>query len=168
MSNLELATLERLEAIHEIRMLKHRYMTYCDMGYPPQKIGPLFVDEGVWTCPTLGHCEGRRAIESFFSGTKDIVSFAAHLALNGIIDVDGDTAFGRWRLLMPCTMVAGGKAEARWMLGDYNETYTRRDGKWYFLRLEFYENFNVPASQSWIGLESISPFALNPLPARAA
>ncbi len=149
------ARVGRLEDIHEIRTLKHVYMAYCDLGYPPQKLGPLFTDDAVWTSDVFGHHEGRAAIEAFFAGVSSRIVFAAHLALNGIIEVDGDTATGTWRMLMPCTMEEDGRKVGRWILGDYDETYARRNGVWRFSRIDFFINFNITAEESWVGAEAI-------------
>ena len=59
------ARVDRLESIEAIKKLKHVYMMHCDLGYPPDKLGPLFVDEGVWTSAAFGHHDGRKAIEDF-------------------------------------------------------------------------------------------------------
>lgn len=156
MSNDDLAArVDRLESIEAIKKLKHVYMEYCDLGYPPAHLGPLFVDEAVWTNAIFGHHDGRKAIETFFGGVSAQIVFAAHLAMNFIIDVDGDTAKGRWRILMPCTMLEDGKKVSRWILGDYVEEYVRRDGKWLFKRIDFLVNFNVPQLESWAGQETV-------------
>ena len=34
--------IDRLELIEAIQKLKHVYMNYCDLGYPPDKLGSLF------------------------------------------------------------------------------------------------------------------------------
>jgi len=34
--------IDRLESIEAIKKLKHLYMNYCDLGYPPEKLGPSF------------------------------------------------------------------------------------------------------------------------------
>ena len=146
--NLE-EVIDRLESIEEIKKLKHIYMEYCDQGYPPAKLGPLFTDDAVWTSEIFGHHEGRAAIEAFFGGVSSDIVFAAHLALNGIIDVDGDNATGQWRLLMPCTLSENGQKVSRWMLGEYDETYERHSGKWYFSKVDVFMNFNVRADESW-------------------
>lgn len=141
--------IDRLESIEDIKKLKHIYMDYCDQGYLPAKLGPLFTDDAVWTSEIFGRYEGRAAIEEFFGGVSSEIVFAAHLALNGIVDVDGDTATGKWRLLMPCTLSEGGENVSRWMLGEYDETYERHDGKWYFSKVDVFMNFNVRADESW-------------------
>ncbi len=139
----------RLESIEAIKRLKHTYMEYCDQGYPPAKLGPLFTDNAVWTSELFGRYEGRAAIEEFFGGVSADIVFAAHLALNGIIDVDGDRATGQWRLLMPCTLSEEGEKVSRWMLGEYDETYERHGDTWYFSKIDVFMNFNVRADESW-------------------
>lgn len=141
--------IDRLESIEEIKKLKHIYMMYCDQGYPPAKLGPLFTDDAVWTSEIFGRYEGRPAIEEFFGGASRKIVFAAHLALNGIVDVDGDKATGQWRLLMPCTLLEDGQKVSRWMLGEYDEAYERHGGKWYFSKVDVFMNFNVQADESW-------------------
>ncbi|MDF1730244.1 MAG: nuclear transport factor 2 family protein [Minwuia sp.] len=149
------ARVDRLESIEAIKKLKHVYMNECDLGYLPDRLGPLFVDEAVWTSAVFGHHDGRAAIEEFFGGISAQIVFAAHLAMNFVIDVDGDTATGKWRILMPCTMMEDGQKVSRWILGDYDETYVRRDGKWLFSKIDFLVNFNVPSLESWAGTEIV-------------
>jgi hypothetical protein len=151
----DLATrVDRLESIEAIKKLKHVYMRYCDLGYPPAKLGPMFVDDAVWTSGVFGHHAGRPAIEAFFAGVSSQIVFAAHLAQNFIIDVRGDFATGRWRILMPCTMMENGEKASRWILGDYEEEYVRRNGEWRFKTIDFLVNFDVPSLESWAGRET--------------
>jgi hypothetical protein len=149
--------IERLESIEAIKNLKHVYMHYCDLGYPPAKLGPLFTDDAVWTGKGFGHHVGRPAIEAFFGGVSAQITFAAHLAMNSIVDVDNDKATGSWRILMPCTMVEAGKKISRWMVGDYVEEYVRRNGIWLFSKIDYVNNFNVPFDQSWAESAVVRP-----------
>jgi hypothetical protein len=142
--------IDRLESIEALKKLKHLYMNYCDLGYPPDKLGPLFTNDALWTSKDFGRHQGRRAIETFFSGISAQIVFAAHLAMNSIIEVDGDSGTGKWRILMPCTMVEEGKKVSRWLLGDYVEDYVRLNGVWLFKKIDFVANFNVPSDQSWV------------------
>lgn len=141
--------LDRLESIEAIRSLKHRYMTYCDIGYPPDKLGPLFTEDAVWTSNDFGHHAGRAAIETFFAGVSSQIVFAAHLAMNGIVEVDGDRGTGTWRILMPCTIMDRGARTSRWLLGDYEEEYVRHKGTWLFTKIDYLMNYNVQHDQSW-------------------
>ncbi len=147
--------IDRLESTEAIKKLKHVYMNWCDVGYPPDKLGPLFADEAVWTSAVFGHYAGRAAVEGFFDGVSAQIVFAAHLAMNFVIDVDGDTATGKWRILMPCTMMEDGQKVSRWILGDYDEEYVRIDGTWLFKKIDFLVNFNVPSLESWAGQEIV-------------
>lgn len=148
--------LANLESVQAIRTLKHRYMLACDHGYPPATLGPMFADDAIWENAQLfGRHEGRAAIEAFFAGVSSQIVFAAHLALNDIIEVNGDTATGKWRMLMPCTMNEGGTKVSRWLLGDYDETYVRQNQIWLFQSINFFINFNTPQSESWAGSEAV-------------
>ncbi len=149
--------IDRLESIEAIKKLKHLYMNYCDLGYPPDKLGPLFADDAVWTSRDFGHHPGRPAIEAFFGGISAQIVFAAHLAMNFIIDVDSDSGIGKWRILMPCTMVEEGKRVSRWILGDYDEEYVRFNGVWLFKKIDFLVNYNVPFDQSWAECTAVRP-----------
>lgn len=149
--------IDRLESIEAIKKLKHRYMSYCDLGYPPDKLGPLFTEDAVWTSKEFGHHPGRPAIEAFFGGISAQIVFAAHLAMNSIVDVDGDKGTGKWRFLMPCTMMEEGTKVSRWVLGDYDEEYIRVNGVWLFKKIDVLINYNVPHDQSWAQSTSVRP-----------
>ena len=153
------AQIDRLESIDAIKRLKHVYMNYCDLGYPPDRLGPLFVEDAVWESEIFGRHEGRAVIEAFFGGISSSIVFAAHLALNGVIDVDvdGDTATGHWRLLMPCTLMEDGQKVSRWMLGDYEEEYVRVEGTWLFKHVNVYMNFNIRSDEGWELVASLRP-----------
>jgi hypothetical protein len=77
--------------------------------------------------------------------------------MNSIIDVDNDKGTGKWRILMPCTMVEGGQRISRWLLGDYVEEYVRFSGVWLFNKIDFVANFNVPFDQSWAESAVVRP-----------
>ncbi|QOF75491.1 nuclear transport factor 2 family protein (plasmid) [Aminobacter sp. SR38] len=147
-----------LEAVQAIRTLKHRYMLECDNGYKPEKLGLMFAQDAIWeNSQVFGRHEGRHAIESFFARVSSQIVFAAHLALNDIIDVEGDTATGQWRMVMPCTIMEDGKSVSRWILGDYEEVYVRQNGVWLFQNVNFFMNFNTPVDESWVGTEMLRP-----------
>lgn len=149
------------KAVLQIMHLKHRYMELCDLGYPPKALSKLFVEDGIWTSPAFGSFHGVNEIEGFFESISTRIVFAAHLALNPIIDVadNGYEAKGRWRILMPFTESDGGKRTARWILGDYSEEYVLRDAGWLFRKVDFFVNFNVPHEGTWADVAVLRPMS---------
>jgi hypothetical protein len=129
--------LAQLEAIEAIKQLKYRYCAYCDDKYNPSGIAALFTEDGIWEGESFGQHVGRAAITAHFQRVSGEIVFAAHLALNPIIEVDDDTATGKWRLIMPATVITSGIKEARWLWGAYDDHYVRVDGVWMFKRLSF-------------------------------
>ena len=70
--------------------------------------------------------------------------------MNPIIEVNGTTATGRWRLLMPCTVdAADGPAEARWLLMDHDERYVLLDETWMFQQLICRAQFYAAHATGW-------------------
>ncbi len=141
----------RLAAIEDIKKLKAVYCGFCDADYDPDGLAALFVEDGVWDGgPEFGRHEGREAIRTFFEGASGSIVFAAHLVMNPIIDVDGDDARGKWRLIMPCTVLDdAGTPEARWLLSAYDETYRRVDGEWRFASLTVDSQFYAAHLAGW-------------------
>jgi hypothetical protein len=138
--------IDRLESIESIKQLKAKYCEYCDDNYRPEDIASMFVENGVWDGgETYGRHVGREEIKAFFSEVSKDISFAGHLVMNPIIEVDGDTAIGRWRLLMPATV----KGQAVWQLVSYQDEYVRVDGKWMYSFLKVDVQFLTPYDKGW-------------------
>ena len=55
------------------------------------------------------------------------------MVTNPVIDIDGDTASGRWRFVMMFTYADGQSFER--IIGHYEERYARVDGQWRFTSL---------------------------------
>ena len=148
------ATLERriarLEAIEEIRKLKSLYCAYCDDGYNPDKLAALFTEDATWHAPHRGTIEGRAAIQRFFSDISKKIRFAAHLVMNDIIEVAGDRATARWRMLMASMEEFGGTEVAAWSLGDYDEAYVKTDEGWRIRSIEVVIQYLDPVTGGWI------------------
>lgn len=119
--------------VEQIKQLKHRYCGYCDEQYDPDGIASLFVEDGVWDGGPFGKYEGRDAIHKFFANASNLISFANHYVTNPIIEIDGDTATGRWDLWQP--MVSEPDSTACWLVAKYREEYVKRDDSWMFRTL---------------------------------
>ena len=67
------------------------------------------------------------------------------------IDVDDDTAVGKWRAFLTGTFVEEGRSVSRLILIDCLDDYVRIDGKWFIKKLDILFNFNVEFGSSWAG-----------------
>jgi ketosteroid isomerase-like protein len=137
-----------LEDLNAIRDLKTRYAAYCDNQYDPDGIASLFTEDAVWENQELGNFVGREAIRGFFQRASKIFTFAIHYALNGQIEVTGDTARAQWFLFMPCTM--GESNRAYWRAGIDREEYARVAGKWMYTRKSSSPLFHTPYEDGWV------------------
>jgi ketosteroid isomerase-like protein len=130
--------LQILEDIEAIRQLKARYCAGCDDDHDPDTLTGLFHDDAVWEATSNGRYEGSAAIRGFFSDLRASgrIRNSAHHAINPIIEVDGDSATGHWRLIMLYTSNTsdGGHQYLR-IIGWYRETYRRKNGEWRFQSL---------------------------------
>ncbi len=143
------ARIARLEAIEEIRRLKSLYCAYCDDNYNPDKLATLFTEDAVWQAPHRGRLEGRPAIHRFFAGISQKIRFAAHLVMNDIIEVEGDRATGRWRMVMASMEELAGREVPVWSLGDYREIYVKVDGAWKIKSIDVVIDILDPATGRW-------------------
>lgn len=131
-----LARLQRLEDMEAVDRLKTMYCFHCDDGFDPDAIAALFCEDGVWDGGTLrGSQVGRVAIRAYFAQNKSRIPFSAHLLSNKLIDVDGDRARGRWRMLMPYNNAENPPHGARWQVSAYDDDFVRLDRRWYFKTL---------------------------------
>ena len=136
-----------LEDIEEIKKLKVRYSVYCDENYNPDGLASLFIEDGIWDGGARGRAEGKEQIRSFFAGISKVIPFAVHMVMNPIIEVDGDTAKGKWYFLGALTAAEGN--QALWSSLRYDEEYVRASGEWKFKSLKVTAFFSTPFDQGW-------------------
>ena len=155
MSNLE-ARIDRLESMEAIRTLKHSYCKYCDEDYNPEKLKTLFWDDAVWDAgEQFGQHKGPDAIAEFFQAVSADIVWARHFVVNERINVDGDSANGEFQIIQPCTFKVKGEDQAAWLIGQYTETYTRRDGVWKYQTLKADIEFITPYEKGWHKAKSL-------------
>lgn len=135
--------LQWLYDVEQIRQLKHRYCAFCDEQYDADGICSLFVEDGVWDGGPFGRHEGRDAIHRFFSEVPSQISFANHYVSNGVIEVAGSEATGRWDLWQPMVREPG--SVACWLIAKYRDTFVRTREGWRFRSLE-------------VGVRALSPY----------
>jgi hypothetical protein len=137
----------RLEDIEAIKKLKAQYCAYCDDNYNPEALASLFIEGGVWDAGEgFGKHVGREAIKAFFRDVSKDITFAAHMVLNPIIEVEGDRATGQWYIIMPATLK---ETQAAWLLGKYDEEYVKIAGRWMYKSLKANILFFSPYEKGW-------------------
>ncbi len=145
---------QRLEDIEEIRRLKATYCDLCDQGLGNETVLnallPHFVDDADLD---FGMGEGsvfhgKDQLKIFFGDVVPAsVVFSMHMVHNSVIDVDGDTAKGRYYFEAPTTNA--GTKEAQWMAGRYIEDYVRVDGEWKFKAIQVKWNYVAAYKDGW-------------------
>lgn len=150
--SVDISDLERriqiLEDIEAIRKLKARYADACDRDYDADTLASLFAPDAIWDGGSFGRYEGREAIRQFFQGVSNDIPFAMHYMINPIIEVNGDTATGKWHLFQTCTFSENN--QAIFGAARYDEEYRRHDGEWLFWRLKLTSSFWTPYEEGWV------------------
>lgn len=144
--------MQRLEDLEAIRTLKYRYCQACDDDHNPDKLGPLFTEDAVWEATVMSRAEGRSAIQKLLGdlGRSGTIRNSAHHALNPVIEVNGDSAKGHWRLIMLYTGInPDGSVHFSRIIGWYDEQYRRTADGWQISHLH-------------CEVEEAAPYALAP------
>ena len=146
--------IRRLEDIESIKRLKARYCYLVDAGIGGDEskwdeLMACFTDDARADFEFYGVHEGKRAVAAFF---KEIVasalSYSAHMVTNPLIEVNGDTATGKWYFHVPCT----GRATntAGWLQGRYEEEYVRIDRQWKWKSITTRFDHITPFDVGWV------------------
>jgi hypothetical protein len=158
------ARIRVLEDIEAIRKLKATYCYLCDAGLDDEKnLNELLshfsdkakVDFGL---TPDSKWEGQEGLRVFLGQVvPGAVSFCMHMVHNPIIEVNGDTATGKWYYEAPTTDTSSNRAQ--WMAGAYLEEYVRENGEWKisFIRTEW--NYISPYDEGWAKNPGLPPAA---------
>jgi len=129
---MELAELEnritRLEDLEAIKQLKARYCEICDDDHNPERIASIFTEDGIWEGRGIGKAQGHQEIKELFQNFQRMISYAQHMVLNPIIEIDGTSATGVWYFFGPFTFYENN--QAMWQAARYYEDYEKTDGVW--------------------------------------
>lgn len=146
------ARVRALEDIQEICRLKAGYPHHNDGGWAekgPTHMGACaedFVADGVWDGrPLAPLAQGRDAIRRMMQEFR-ATPFVIHYVMNPLIEVDGDTASGKWHALITMTWPDGSD---RWVLGGYDEKYVRTPHGWRYQYMRFIVARSVPQDAGW-------------------
>jgi len=145
--------IQALEDIESIRKLKALYCDLADGGIAGDaamydRLVARFVDGGWVDFEGFGVHKGKEALGRFF---KELVhslwSYAAHMAVNPVIEVDGERATGTWLVLVACTTRATNRAV--WVQGKYDEEYVKVGGEWMWRSIRFTPDYFTPFDEGW-------------------
>ena len=94
------------------------------------KLGSTWSENGVWKLPSMAEpARGRDAIVAAFSKATAYLSFMSMISVPTELVVHGDTAHGK----AYCQELIFTKTnEQKAVVGCYDDTYVKRDGRWYF------------------------------------
>ena len=128
--------LQRLEALEDIRQLKHRYLNACDLK-DVESIrdcfaeGEILIDYG-----SVGLFNDRDSFVGLFQemACHDHV-IDLHHGADPEIEVEGDKAFARWAL--DYFNINGDTGATRQLGGFYQDEYRRTDGSWKIVKTTF-------------------------------
>ncbi|MFD4261349.1 nuclear transport factor 2 family protein [Streptomyces sp. NPDC058534] len=136
----------RLEAIEEIKTLKHRYLRACD-AKDPEAFRACFVAEGAVLDygERIGRFEGIDALVAVFERVAlnridgRYTVFDMHHAMHGDIEITGTgsgtgMARGRWTLRFRQVDTVAGTERVSAI--EYDDGYTAADGAWRIARCQ--------------------------------
>ena len=148
---------KRIQVIEDIEAIKRLKSLYCHLVDSAiagdvskwDELMTHFTEESWADFEILGRHEGKEAVDRFFREiVASLISYSAHMVSNPIIDVDRDTARGRWYVHVPLT----GKAEnmAGWLQGRYDEEYVKVNGEWKWKSMTTTFDFITPYEEGWV------------------
>ena len=86
--------------------------------------------DSTWELPGAGEFSGKDNIVGLWVQAMGGFEFVAQLVYNGTLEIDGDTATGRWYL---CEHLRPkGSEGGMFNIGTYADEYVREDGAWRF------------------------------------
>ena len=123
---------QKLEDVEAIKKLQAIYGHHVDRGWNDKvmyykEVTALFTEDATWESPAVGvSVKGREEISEMFKDMDAGYDFLMHSFSNPIIDIDGDTAKGKWLLFL------GSNFEDKITLtyASYDNDYVRTSQGW--------------------------------------
>ncbi|MFC0040048.1 nuclear transport factor 2 family protein [Actinomadura rayongensis] len=128
----------RLEDLEQIREVTARYAHATNRGFAGRTIDwdaleTVYTEDSEWHSVDMDlHVSGRKSILDVLRKVAPTVDIAMHSFTSPLIDLDGDTATGRW--IMPIGSVHGGQLRSVFM--DAAFTYQRTAAGWRISRTD--------------------------------
>jgi hypothetical protein len=158
----QVKALQTLIDIEEIKKLQRAYGYYLQR-WMANEIVDLFSDapdvalefpsaEGTY----LGKEGVKRYYENRFKGGPEFMHQLMQLSPIIDVDVDGNTARGRWYGFGAVSTPRGGGVGQMYMNGTYENEYVKEDGKWKIKRLSYATNWGAKPGEGWVKPERVA------------
>jgi hypothetical protein len=150
-----LARLDALESEKAITGLMVDYMAATDsVADKGAKVARLFTDDGAWeSVGPHGNpgwaAVGHEALTTKFDRNVERMPFSAHFVTNAAVELDGDSARGRFMYFQACTYRGD---QPLWIAGSYDNDFRRVDGRWLLSYMRVRNFFTTPFDQGWVAV----------------
>jgi len=129
------------EGYAEIRALVERYADAVNRR-DAEAYAATWAPDGVWEIRGNRY-EGREAILAYWKPLMAGIPWVVQTITNGTVDLDGETARGRWFHTDFAALPDGTK---RMALGLYHDSCVRVDGRWLFALRSYTRLADIPLS----------------------
>jgi len=149
---------QALEDQNAIIALKTNYLDAANGGWTKishesDKIANMFTEDGLWELSNWAKVSGRAQIKETFAKWTHEIPFAVHMVSNPRIEVNGDTATGKWNIMALSSHVGKGdrfSGEDIMTLAIYNDDFVKINGQWFFKKLHAQILIQGPArGENW-------------------
>ncbi|MFB6309944.1 MAG: nuclear transport factor 2 family protein [Salinirussus sp.] len=130
-----------------IAELKYRYLRAIDEDDTESLLNCFTEDAVIDHVDGFGHMEGREEYAEWCRNTTAGAMNSMHMAMNPLIDVDGEEANGRSNFLVIITQ----DDRAEIAQGSEQDAYRLVDGEWKHTHLKTWRNFTIDISD--LGIE---------------
>ena len=128
----------------DIAGLVHRYADAV-VHFDGEQWGSCWADDAHWVLGPGRDVTGRPAIVELWNLAMSSFRAVIQNVLNGDVELDGDTGSGRWYIMEHCVR---GNDSRTILLAHYDDTYVRRDGRWYFASRQLHIQYQGPPDLS--------------------
>jgi hypothetical protein len=148
-----LGRLDALESREAIAGLMTSYMAATDApSGKGARVAVLFTEDGRWeSVGPHGNpgwaAVGHEALIAKFDRNVERMPFSAHFVTNPAVQLDGDTARGRFMYFQACTYRGD---QPLWIAGSYDNDFRRVDGRWLLSHMRVHNFFTTPFDKGWV------------------
>jgi len=149
-----------LKDIEKIKILKARYCYLADAAISGDltkydEFMGLFTEDARVEFVGFGVYQGKPAVSQFYREVvHSLWSYASHMVMNPVIEVNGSKASGIWRL--HCVATTRKSNRAVWIQGNYAEEYVKTGGAWQWQSIVFKGDFYTPFDEGWVRTKMMS------------